>query len=57
MDIPEGVYLKALLFILQGLALDYYYNARLIVFMFEDICKSLRGFFKGLSFEYKSLNK
>ena len=56
-DVLERAYFKALLLMLSGLALDYYYNTRLAAFIFKDTCKSLYSFFRGLSSEYKSLNK
>ena len=56
-DVPPDAYLKALPLMLIGLALNYYYNTRLAVLMFEDACKSLYGFFRGPSTEHKSLNE
>ena len=56
-DVPEGAYLKALPLILQGLALNHYYNARLAALTFKDVYKSLYGFFRGPSSKHKSLNK
>jgi hypothetical protein len=56
-DVPERAYPKALPLMLQGLALNYYYNAKLAIFTFEDTCKSLYSFFRGPSSEHKSLNK
>jgi hypothetical protein len=56
-DILKRVYPKALSLMLQGLALDYYYNTKLAIFIFKDACKSLYSFFRGPSSEHKSLNK
>jgi hypothetical protein len=56
-DILEKAYPKTLLLILQGLALDYYYNTKLAILTFKDACKSLYNFFGGPSFKHKSLNK
>ena len=34
-DIPPNTYFKALFFILTGLALNYYYNSKLAILMFN----------------------
>ena len=57
MDILKRAYLKALPLMLQGLALDYYYNTRLATFIFKNTYKLLCSFFKGPNSKYKSLNK
>jgi hypothetical protein len=56
-DILERAYLKALLLMLQGLALNYYYNTKLATFTFEDAYKSLYSFFRGPSSKHKSLDE
>jgi hypothetical protein len=56
-DVSEKAYPKALPLILQGLALNYYYNAKLATLTFKDACKSLYSFFRGPSSERKSLNE
>jgi hypothetical protein len=56
-DVLERAYPKALPLMLQGLALDYYYNAKLAILTFEDACKSLRSFFGGPGSERKSLDE
>jgi hypothetical protein len=56
-DVLERVYSKVLLLMLQGLALDYYYNTKLAILIFKDTYKSLYSFFRGPSSERKSLNK
>src|SRR5271155_703955 len=56
-DVLERAYPKALPLMLQGLALDYYYNTKLAIFIFKDACKLLYSFFRGPSSERKSLNE
>jgi hypothetical protein len=56
-DILKTAYPKALPLILQGLALNYYYNAKLATFIFKNSCKLLYSFFRGPGSERKSLNK
>jgi hypothetical protein len=42
---------------LQGLALNYYYNTKFAILIFENAYKSLHSFFRGPNSEHKSLNK
>jgi CO dehydrogenase/acetyl-CoA synthase epsilon subunit len=56
-DVLKRVYPKAFLLMLQGLALNYYYNAKLAIFIFENTYKSLYSFFRGPNSKHKSLNK
>jgi hypothetical protein len=56
-DVLKRAYPKALPLMLQGLALNYYYNTKLATLTFKDAYKSLYSFFRGPSSEHKSLNK
>ena len=38
-DIPPNAYLKALRFILIGLALNHYYNSKLVILIFNKACQ------------------
>jgi hypothetical protein len=57
LDVLQEAYNKALLIMLIGLALNQYFNGRLGNLLFENTCKHLRGFFKGLSLEHKNFGK
>ena len=51
-DILLNAYLKALPFILIGLALNHYYNSRLAILIFDKAYRQFYGFFKGLKLKY-----
>ena len=42
---------------LTGLALNYYYNGKLAILIFNETCYQLCGFFKGLKLKRRTLNK
>ena len=56
-NILPNAYLKALPFILIGLALNYYYNGRLAILIFDEACRQLCGFFKGFKLKRRTLSK
>ena len=56
-DILPDAYLKALPLILIGLALNYYYNGKLAILIFNKACQQLYSFFKGLKLERRTLSK
>ena len=46
-DVSPNTYFKALPFMLIGLALNYYYNSRLAILIFNKTCYQFYNFFKG----------
>jgi hypothetical protein len=54
--LEEG-YLRAFLTMLKGLALDYFYNAKLLQRTYLEACDNIRGFFKGLSYYRHNLDQ
>ena len=56
-DILFNAYLKALPFILIGLALNYYYNSKLAILIFNKAYRQLYSFFKSPKLERRTLSK
>ena len=48
--LPTIGYAKAFPIILKGLALTYYYNSRLRIYIFKAAYNYVRNFFKGLEY-------
>ena len=53
--LKEG-YLRAFPTILKGLALDYFYNAKLLQCTYPEACNNICSFFKGLSYYRRNLD-
>ena len=56
-DILPNTYLKPLSLMLIGLALNYYYNSRLVILIFDKACRQLYSFFKGFKLKRRTLSK
>jgi hypothetical protein len=53
--LEEG-YLRAFPTMLKGLALDYFYNAKLSQRTYPEACDNIRGFFEGPGYHRRNLD-